>query len=593
MNKVGRCITLLLLIGQVCSTPVAAALEGSTVPISQDSEGALFDPSIKVVVAGEQVTGEMPAANNTQPLAVTTVESPTLFSASITPPTQQTSVTPVAQRLLLSEVRMRTCVQTATSCPDDKAGSFVEIYNPEMTPVTLAGWKLEYVVSGAGGVFGTVSTLAILNLTLDAQSYAVVGDTSVAPADTMRVAMTGSIGNKSQGYVRLVNTNGQTIDLLGWGATSIQAEGGAPALPPDTNNSIQRCEAAAGILIDSDSNKNDFKQYTQVTPGVGVACPAPEAPEVNNTCEGIVLSEIAANVATEQQFIELYNSTSRPIDVTGCQLQTNRSTTKTHVLENETLAPQQYRSVQMSDAQLTLTKTTSGIVYLLSSDGTVEVDVQAYANLASNTSWARFDNDAWRPTYILTPGKANIDQEFLPCDAGYERSSSTGRCNKIVSVTDPADCGTGKYRSEDTGRCRTIPEESVLAACKLGQYRSEETNRCRNLVTASASKPCRDDQYRSEETNRCRNIASAANVLTPCKEGQERSVETNRCRNVTKSVPAAAFAVEPVKDGARAFVGWWALGGVTLLAVGYAGWEWRREVMVVVQKSSSFFTRCK
>jgi hypothetical protein len=47
-------------------------------------------------------------------------------------------------------------------------------------------------------------------------------------------------------------------------------------------------------------------------------------------------------------------------------------------------------------------------------------------------------------------------------------------------------------------------------------------------------------------------------------------------------MPTAAFAVEPVRDTAATFVGWWALGGVGLLAIGYAGWEWRREVVSLI-----------
>jgi hypothetical protein len=140
-----------------------------------------------------------------------------------------------------------------------------------------------------------------------------------------------------------------------------------------------------------------------------------------------------------------------------------------------------------------------------------------------------------------------------------------------------------------------VTTEKAPVPCKDGQYRSEETNRCRSVAAeATALAPCDDEEERNPATNRCRKIASLANQLTPCKEGQERSPETNRCRNMASTAPPdAAFAVEPVKDVGQSFVGWWALGGVGILALGYAGWEWRQEVLSAIQKIGTFFTSSK
>jgi hypothetical protein len=163
--------------------------------------------------------------------------------------------------------------------------------------------------------------------------------------------------------------------------------------------------------------------------------------------------------------------------------------------------------------------------------------------------------------------------------------------------------GTWKWTTQPTpGNLPSVfppPPESLvkvsssnLTPCKEGQYRSEETNRCRNLATAAGGlAPCDVGQERNPETNRCRKIASLASQLTPCKEGQERNPETNRCRNVTAtSPPPAAFGVEPVTDTAKAFIGWWALGGLGIVALGYGAWEWRHELWSGVQKVGTFFT---
>ena len=155
-------------------------------------------------------------------------------------------------------------------------------------------------------------------------------------------------------------------------------------------------------------------------------------------------------------------------------------------------------------------------------------------------------------------------------------------------------CKDGQYRSEETNRCRNIVQAgSNLKPCKEGQYRSEETNRCRSIASAAASvlKPCADDQFRNPETNRCKKIASA-DELADCGEGRERNPTTNRCRNVLAStVPTAGFSPEKVQQVAGATWGWWVFGGVSVLALGYAGWQWRWELKQLAVRSRSFFTR--
>lgn len=165
-----------------------------------------------------------------------------------------------------------------------------------------------------------------------------------------------------------------------------------------------------------------------------------------------------------------------------------------------------------------------------------------------------------------------------------------------TAVSSLTPCAPNQYRSTETNRCRLLTTVgSSFAPCKLGQYRSSETNRCRSLATTSTSlTPCKPGQFRNPETNRCKALASSSASLTPCKSGQERNPDTNRCRNVKATAPPAAkFPVEAVADSTKAFAGWWALGGVTTLAAGYAGWEWRHELAVRIKRVATFFSSKK
>lgn len=159
-----------------------------------------------------------------------------------------------------------------------------------------------------------------------------------------------------------------------------------------------------------------------------------------------------------------------------------------------------------------------------------------------------------------------------------------------VSVLKP--CAANQYRSLETNRCRLLTTAtSSLVPCKSGQYRSTETNRCRSLGASSSSSltPCKPGQFRNPETNRCKSAASVTSALKPCTVGQERNPETNRCRKIASTPPAAKFSVEPIKQSAEEFAGWWALGGIVAAAGTYGAWEWRREVAGAITKIRGVF----
>jgi hypothetical protein len=280
------------------------------------------------------------------------------------------------------------------------------------------------------------------------------------------------------------------------------------------------------------------------------------APGVINDCAGLELSEIAANV--DEQFIEIANVTARAIDVTGCQLMTNRNNAA-YEFPEAMLAGGGYLVVKIKDTSLTLTKTTTGTVYLLASDGGREVDSTAYASLAKDTSWALIDG-AWRQTYTLTPNAANVWAAYPSCPAGQERNIETGRCRKIL-------------------------EPEVLAPCPAGQYRNPETNRCKKYDTGSTLTPCKEGYERNPLTNRCRKIVVEEDGLKPCAEGWERNPETNRCRKKVSTAPAS-FAVQPGDSTGGSMTALLASAGVVILTTSIILFQFRMEI-------ANFFRRLR
>lgn len=458
---------------------------------------------------------------------------------------------------------------------------YFELYNPSALPLPLKDIQIFYSRSG-------VLDMSQLPLT-------VFGDEEVAPHQSVILGRNVSsvlqarIAQFSQNLIQsggslYVTKGGAILDELAWGDAQTPGRVKA-AQKPLPNEALQRCLVGD---IPYESNPRDasleFIRYTSdlLTPGQAVLCPPVDPEPSVNSCEGLKLSEISANV--DKQYVEIYNDSDSTLDIMGCRLQTNRSQ-NFYSFTSRQLQSGEYAVVYIADTDLILTKTTTGTVYLLSSDGKIEQDSQSYVNLAKDTSWALF-GDTWKQTYATTAGMVNRYQQYLPCEVGYERNEETGRCRKVEIVAVATDCGESKYRSEETGRCRNFAVESALSSCSDNQYRNPETNRCRNLTAAvSALTPCKEGQYRSPETNRCRSlVVTATSEQKPCAAGQERNPETNRCRKIVSGDGKAGFKVVDTPETADRMVSWLALGGVGAMSLGYAVWEWRRELIDGISK---------
>ena len=174
----------------------------------------------------------------------------------------------------------------------------------------------------------------------------------------------------------------------------------------------------------------------------------------------------------------------------------------------------------------------------------------------------------------------------------YVETPTPGTPNVGVSN---GDSGLAESDSSSNG-ATTVVAANALKPCAANQYRSLETNRCR-LIRAAASSaptPCKQGQVRNATTNRCRNSASASTEPAACKAGQERNAETNRCRNVIKMTDAGqgvkGASVQLANVGVSLYA-WLAIGGVVLLVIGYAFWEWRHELTSGLKRLRQKFRR--
>lgn len=482
---------------------------------------------------------------------------------------------------------------------------YAVIHNQDEAAIDLSTWRIQYAKASYTG------DCQALNW-----SSEVVLSGTIAPGASVVVPY--QLTDNAAGALRVIDGASVVHDTVGWGdAVCFEAQP-ADTLPAN-NQSIARYAACDGMYGGADTNNNadDFGisdsafevklpaecqpsclPNQQLVNGIciddqcdnldGLQAAVPDGYQKDGTrCIKALLplniTELLPNSAGSdagKEFIELYNPQAQSINLKEYMLGIG---TKHYPLPDELLAAGEYRSFSDTELGFTLPNT-STIIGLRSDEGAVLFETPAYVSPKDDEAWA-FIQDTWQFTNQPTPGRPNLP------------SLSDEKGNGSVGGAETKPCAANQYRSPETNRCRLAEAStSEPTPCKEGQYRSEETNRCRNSVLAASTlTPCKEGQYRSEETNRCRSIAaSGSNELAPCKEGQERNPETNRCRAVQAGQPGKAdYAVEPVKETATAFTGWWALGGVGALALGKIGWEWREEIINAVRKAGLFFTSGK
>lgn len=432
---------------------------------------------------------------------------------------------------------------------------YVQIVNSSSSVIDMSGWRLRYMVTGQAEPID----VTVFNGFVKPGGYLVAADPAVVPSADIGYTITipqGGIGGVSA--IELIPTSKFAVHSVSV-KTDAQHQHWRRNISASTGNYLATFTAFSPNASFSLYGNGSYDypastglQITEVLPNPRSCSPVDTAGDCGD-------------------FVKLFNPTTASIDLSSFRLRVGYkgqgATPSNSFLLTGTLEAGQYVTISASaDGRAVALPASGGYVWLEDAYGLMlyETTLIEYLDAASDTrkghAWAYDTSDGtWKWSAQPTPGKG---ASVFPLPLVKP---------KVVAVNAPT-------------------------PCKVGQYRSEETNRCRNIAAeATALAPCDEDEERNPETNRCRKLASTASQqLAPCKEGQVRNPDTNRCRNVTASAPpSAAFGVETAGETGKAFVGWWALGGLGVMALGYGIWEWRQEMIGVIQKVGSFFTSNK
>ena len=276
------------------------------------------------------------------------------------------------------------------------------------------------------------------------------------------------------------------------------------------------------------------------------------------------------------EYVKFYNNTSDEVDFSSVRLRVGSVSTQL----SGAVASGDYAQFSVSLPNTGGYVSLEDIYGLHTYDNTVVEYPDGSAVSKKRLSWALIDG-VWQWT-IPNPGGANtpLPPEEVTIKAGVDLKP----------------CRSDQYRNPETNRCKqVVSSSSALTPCAATQYRNPETNRCKSISSSSSTSltPCAANQYRNPETNRCKSIASTASQLQPCAQNQVRNPETNRCRSILSSaIPTADFPVEsePGQSDDQS-LGWVAFAGVGLIALGYAGWEWRYEIVRIFRTLKRSVTR--
>lgn len=492
-----------------------------------------------------------------------------VFSLSLAFPLRQAHAEDLAlNNLVISELQTGGCAQydsvNATCVGENGSMEFIELYNPLTIELNVENWKVQYI-SASGN---TVTTLSSLDGNVLPQSHLLLSHQGYLE-EFSDLTFSSSLA-KTGGHIRIVDEQAQVVDLIGWG--SARATGACPKVSEIlTGYSVKR-------ILPGDPLEGTGVIYTPstlpLTPqGGGYVKSEKESPssgenedgdenstaEIDSDCDGVVISEVLPNPDGSddgREFIELHNPTDKSISLENCKLQTSSKNTF-FIFDTQNLKAGEYKAFYDTDTSLNLANASGGTVWLLDHQD-VELDEVVYPeNMNDDVSYAKFDS-GWKSTYTPTPNEKNILQAVKPCPPGQFRNLETNRCNKSLVA-------------------------SALKPCRPDQIRNPETNRCRLISSlSSALKPCDADQFRNPETNRCKKINSGS-TLKPCSPGQERNPETNRCRKVSGDLSTSLNKVKDVPaESVSNKMSWWFAGASMVSAVGYAGFEWRKEFFAVL-----------
>lgn len=383
---------------------------------------------------------------------------------------------------------------------------FIELRQISEGPLSLEGFKLLYYNS-VGNLAGEIDFSEYVLVRQSLVLYFSKSPQATGMPEEYLYGFSSSGIASTAGHLQLMMGD-ELLDEICWGKNVCENFYGKFATSQEDNLSIRR-------------NEEDVFVAEKYYPDSSLEALTLLHPEpVYPPCENLIITEYRSY--TDQPFIEIYNTSSTPQDISGCQILYKNMAQR---LEG-TIEPGAYYASY--DIKLSKNPSSKPLIRLVDDNGSVIDSVEQSGNQRAETSMALLadaESMIWKRTYQPTPGAENIDQIFRSCPEGKVINLLTGNCVKEESSTSLI-CPEGKYLNVLTGRCKTI-EKKKEVVCKEGYYLNILTGRCKKVQSSTELKACSDGYERNPETNRCRKIAKNSGEEYPVTPTEESTIYEN------------------------------------------------------------------
>jgi hypothetical protein len=269
---------------------------------------------------------------------------------------------------------------------DGRNLEFVEIYNSNPYFEDVSGYRLT----------GDLNYTFPSNTVIGAQSYLVIAP---VPADVQAVyGISGVLG----GFTNNLPNDGGRVELRKKsGAVVLQVNYGDlppwPASADGAGHSLVLARPSFG-----ERNAKAWEASAWIGGSPGSVDPVPTGP-----LENVVINEILAHGDATPDFIELYNHSLLPVNISGCFLSDERNTNKFVIPAGTTLGPREF--IAFDETQLGFSLSAAGeTVYFVNSNATRVIEALRFEPHTEENSWGRFpDGGALRALGNGTPGGTN------------------------------------------------------------------------------------------------------------------------------------------------------------------------------------------
>jgi predicted extracellular nuclease len=310
-------------------------------------------------------------------------------------------------------VGMVIITEIQTGGPGNANDEFVKVANPTLSDVDVTGWKLQYKAA--------TSTAWATRATLSG---------AIAPKDSLLISAKARVTTEPNtpltsgfaqagGHLQLIDTAGGVQDLVGWGTANAPAIAAAPA--PAPGQTLLRNSIDIGP-VNSGNNASDFALHGEAyVPPTPAPKPAPATAKTTKPAKAVAavvdynaplqITELLPNPGAPEtdandEFIELYNPTTKPVALKGYKIQTGTSAKYGHTFDGEVIGANSYLVIRSETTSITLSNS-GGVARLLDPNGKVVMETGTYDAAADNQSWSLVNNE-WHWTSAVTPGEANV-----------------------------------------------------------------------------------------------------------------------------------------------------------------------------------------